>query len=71
MQITEVQIAQAGETKTYAALCPAHLRVDNFLKKLVQDVLFTPHSLRLVELQGTSETVDKAGIASLTITTVR
>ncbi len=67
MEITEIIINEHG----YAADCPEGLTVHEFLSKLAHDILFTPHSLRLIKIPGTNDFIDKADITSIAITVAR
>lgn len=71
MEITEVTLTINGQPKSYAALCPSNLSVTLFLETLVHNVLFTPASLRLAQVPGLSETIDKATVTNIAITVTR
>ena len=71
MEITEVILTINGQPKSYAALCPANLSTTKFLEGLVRQILFTPASLRLAQVPGLSEQIDKADVTNIDITVTR
>lgn len=71
MEIFDVAVTDevTGITTRYAEHCPAGVSVSNFCAKLVNLLLFTPDSLRVITVPGTSLTIDKANVESVLVAT--
>ena len=69
--ITEVMITESSAQTAYAAKCPAGQAVEQFLTKLLNLVLFLPHSERVITVPGSNDTIDRADVTAIDITTIR
>ena len=71
MEIFDVAVTDeiTGVTTRYAQYCPAAISRANFCERLVQLLLFSPDSLRVITVPGTSLIIDKANIESVLVAT--
>lgn len=68
--ITEVIITEGDVAKRFAQYCPAGQTVEDWLKRLLFDVLLAPANMRIVDVSGVSWRIDRANITSVTVTRV-
>ena len=71
MEIFDVAITDevTGTTTRYAQYCPTGVTVAAFCAKLVQLVLFSPDSQRVITVPGTVLTIDKINVESVLVAT--
>jgi len=71
MEIYDVAVTDevTGATTRYAQYCPDGVPVKEFCAKLVQLLLFTPNSLRVITVPGTALTIDKNNVESVLVAT--
>ena len=73
MEIYDVVITMestgASAAIRYAQYCPENTSVKTFCVKLIHLLLFSPDSLRVITVPGTSLTIDKVDVESVLIAT--
>ena len=71
MEIFDVAVEMESTeiTTRYAQYCPANVPRASFCKKLVHLLLFTPDSLRVITIPGTSLTIDKKDVKGFLVAT--
>jgi len=66
--ITEVRITEGGVETSYAQHCPLGENAQQFLERLVEDVVLAPSNIRKVYVAGTVIEIDRRNVTSVTIT---
>ena len=66
--ITEVQITEQGVETFYSQHCPSGMSMQDWLKKVVQDVVLAPSNVRKLRVPGTTIQIDRRNVTSITIT---
>jgi len=66
--ITEVQITEASVETFYAQHCPSGQNVQQFLVRLVEDIVLAPSNMRKVRVAGTVIEIDRHNVTSVTVT---
>ena len=71
MEIFDVAVKNEATqvTTRYAEFCPDGVPVSTFCAKLVQLLLFSPDSLRVIKVPGTNLTIGKLNIESVLVAT--
>lgn len=68
MHITELTVTEGNSTIRYAQHCPSGEVIEDWLKKILYDLVIAPATERLVLLAGTPWTLDRAYITSVVVT---
>ncbi len=66
--LTEVTITEGDSVIRYAQYCPSGQVLHDWLSKLVCDMLFADHSLRIIYPAGTTLQIDRANVTAVDIT---
>ena len=68
MIITKLLIEEtnSGIVVDWADRCPSDMKVPVFLKKLVEDLIRLPDSVRIMTVSGTNYVIDRNDIESIT-----
>ena len=66
--ITEVSITEGGVTTLYAQHCPSGENTQQFLVRLVEDVVLAPSNMRKFYAAGTTIEIDRRNVTSVTVT---
>ena len=66
--ITEVAVTEDGLETAYAAECPSGERADQFLYKLIQDLISPVRNEPILRIANTSLTIDRRNVTSITLT---
>lgn len=65
--ITEVSVTENGNTKLYAAECPANEEEHQFLHKLTQDLIQSNRGNPVLRIQNTLLAIDRRDVSSITL----
>jgi len=66
--ITEVQITEGGVETFYAQHCPSGMNLQEWLEKLVRDVILAPANMRRLQVPGSVLSIDRRNVTSITVT---
>ena len=66
--ITEVRITEQGVETFYSQHCPSGMSMQEWLEKVVQDVVLAPSNMRKLQVPGTTIEIDRRKVTSVTIT---
>lgn len=64
-----VEIESTGITTRYAQYCPTNIPRASFCERLVNLLCFSPDSLRIITVPGTSLTIDKKDVKGVLVAT--
>lgn len=64
-----VEIESTGISTRYAEFCPTTIPRASYCERLVRLLLFSPDSLRMITVPGTSLTIDKKDIKGILVAT--
>jgi hypothetical protein len=68
--ITEVRYTEGGVETILSPYVPSNTELSPWLEKILQDLLFAPHSERIITVSGISWHIDRANVTSITVTRV-
>lgn len=68
LMITEVQITEGNDVSNYAQWCPTNSNLQEWFKKVIQDLVLAPVTQRIVTVPGTTYQIDRQNITEVKIT---
>ena len=66
--ISEIEVIEDGQSKGYAAECPENERPHQFLDWLLQRLVSSDRGSRTLRIPGTTLSIDRFNVSSITLT---